>query len=143
MAKRMGKMSISFEKEWFSTTETAEILGVSYTSVINFLNNRNSLLCIINKSEYKKEKGKYLLHRDYINRCQRKEWFTVSEVSELLKKSESWVYYQFYNGKIPKNAYNTENKLLIHTSYINEQKRYFNGLDEKYFTYEESSRILG
>ncbi|NHC43443.1 hypothetical protein G6549_26705 [Bacillus sp. MM2020_1] len=140
-------MNISLVKEWYNTQETAEILGITTCVILSRINNRKSSLIEIKEVEYKKEKRKYLIHKDYIYRCNKeateKVWFPISEASKLLGKSETWLRNKVDKGGIPKTAYQNTGKLLININYINEQKQYFTMIEKNYYTYEEVSLVLG
>lgn len=135
-------MNNSLNKEWYRTKETADILGVSEAVVRNRIYNKKSSLNKIKESEFKKEKGKHLLHRNFILRCQKKEWYTVAEACKMLTKSESWLRKKVNNGEVLQSLYKNNKKLLIHISYINQLLDYFTYVNENYFTYEEASRFL-
>lgn len=142
-------MNLSLDKEWYTLKETSEILGISSTIIFNKINNIKSSLINIKESEYKMEKRKYLIHREYINRCMehisKKEWYSIREACKIIGKSEKWLYRRLNNGSIPESAYQKNNgyKQLIHLSYINEQKQYLANIEKNYFTYKEVSHILG
>ncbi|MGG4263919.1 helix-turn-helix transcriptional regulator [Peribacillus simplex] len=98
-------MSISLDKEWYTINETSEILGVSTTVIWNRINKLKSSLINIKETEYKMERRKYLIHRDYINRCMeetsKKEWYSINETCKIIGISERWLYARIRNGSIP------------------------------------------
>lgn len=122
--------------------ETAEILGISVSTLqFRIKKNRTSEIKV-NESEYKVEKRKYFIHRDYIQRCTEKEWLTVTEVSKLLGKSEGWIYNRLNKGEIHESVYKYDRKYFIHSSYLNEKNKFLISLEEDYYTYEVVSQIL-